>query len=291
MVYYIQQPHAVFVPGTQQVVVAFVAQNSIWAFSASVEHLQAFIKSTTLGPAAKPLGEGSAERPKEWPRNFVASVIFSGAGTSSWPRVSPDGQQIAFSNDQSGDSEIYVVSIASVPLSASGDTVAVQSSGQPRRITYLSSSSFSVGWSSATDFTTQSIGGEHVHRSAIHFASDYRMTNVASETIWAVDPAGGNPRSGQLGESDFYNFCEPLQLHIVGRFTRDTHCTKTWKVRTLDAWPCLLSGFRMCLRRGLIRHCFLCVARGFCDFLVLRGMAVDASATCGWPRPTAQAPS
>ncbi len=249
---YVRQPHAVFVQERGQVVLTFTSANTVWAASVPVERLQ---KACERGQAGTYLG----------PDKILATPIFSGAGQCSWPILSPSGHRVAFSNDQSGNSEIYVVDLAAVQVASAANVYAAQAVGSATRLTYLAATSSCVGWGAAQAGNYfrglgagaeagRLTGGETAQagpagagaggsqgvcgallRPVIHFVSDCRESNVAHCSLWSISPAGGAPLCSDLGESDFYHFCDALQLHVVGRYVRDSHCTATWKVRVAFA--------------------------------------------------------
>ena len=239
---YIRQPHAAVHADFGQVVVAFTSQNVIWAVSISVPKLVQLTRqlASTNGP------EGSASNDVDLAAavarlanegKLVAASIFAGAGISAWPRISPDCDQIAFTNDQSGCDEIYTVAIELVPVAVVEGIFAVQVAGPAERITHLSGSfAYCIGWGHQNDLCSLTSSADP-SQSVIRFVSDALETNVALETVWHICPTGGTPQCSGLGEADFYTFCDKLQLHIVGRYTRDAFTESTWKVRLKRCMP------------------------------------------------------
>ena len=228
---YVRQPHAVLVQERGQVVLTFTSANTIWAASVPAARLQ-----NACGRAGADLG----------PDKILATPIFSGAGECSWPVLSPAGHRVAFSNDQSGNGEIYSVDLVAVLVASAADVYAVQAAGSATRLTYLAATSSCVGWGAAEDLrppapvapaattpggTRDGGGAAAPLRQVINFVSDCRESNVALRSLWSISPAGGAPLRSDLGEADFYHFCDDLQLHVVGRYVRDSHCTASWKVR------------------------------------------------------------
>ena len=164
---------------------------------------------------------------------ILATPIYSGPGSNLRPFVSPDCRWIAFSNDQSGHFEIYVIGIRLVCLSRAANVFAIQVTQTARRITYLAAFSTCIGWNSKKRFHKPS-SSSHTDAAVkeIKFVSDAKSSNVEEETVWYVNASGGAPRCSMIGQADFHCFCRPLRLHIIGRYTRESHkIPSMWKVR------------------------------------------------------------
>lgn len=91
-----------------------------------------------------------------------ASRITSTSAVESNPHFSPDGKQIAFTSNRTGDPSVYVVSI---------------NGGDPLRLTYHPAGSFVRGWSNDGSF--------------IYYASARESAPVGHHKLWKVDATGG----------------------------------------------------------------------------------------------------
>jgi hypothetical protein len=266
---YAQQPHAAWSDHTGQAVVAFVSQNAVWAFCVAVGRL-----ALITDPSAADDDDDD---------KIVATSLYSGPGISSCPYVSPDCRHVAFSNDQTGWTEVYVVDIKASCVSSAAQVYLVHAQTPARRLTFLAAASECVGWGQSSDFNpsttiggatfgaaaaapaadeseskTPSIGDDadstqlaDATRPTVRFVSYSNETHTALESVWHVHAAGGAPACSGLGECDYYAVCDQLDLHVVGRYTRDAHCiTGTWKVRTLvGSCVCTCPSDRVCVAR------------------------------------------
>ena len=91
-----------------------------------------------------------------------ASRITSTSAVESSPHFSPDGKQIAFTSNRTGDACVYVVSI---------------NGGDPTRLTYHPSGSFVRGWANDGSF--------------IYYASSRETAPSQHNKLWKVNTAGG----------------------------------------------------------------------------------------------------
>ncbi len=100
----------------------------------------------------------------------VARRLTAGKGEYSMPRLSPDGTMVAFTCQDEGHAEVYV-------MPATG--------GESRRLTYLGAPCVLSGWSA---------GGQE-----ILFSSDSGSPFLRHTEGFAVNAAGGQPRKLNLG--------------------------------------------------------------------------------------------
>ncbi len=91
-----------------------------------------------------------------------ASRITSTSAVESNPHFSPDGKQIAFTSNRTGDPCVYVVD-------ANG--------GDPKRLTYHPSGGFVRGWANDGSY--------------IYYASGREAAPVSHHRLWKVNPIGG----------------------------------------------------------------------------------------------------
>ena len=91
-----------------------------------------------------------------------ASRITSTSAVESSPHFSPDGKQIAFTSNRTGDANVYVVSI---------------NGGDPTRLTYHPSGSFVRGWANDGSF--------------IYYASSRETAPSRHNKLWKVNATGG----------------------------------------------------------------------------------------------------
>ncbi len=94
----------------------------------------------------------------------TARRLTTGLGTASHARFSPDGRNIAFTANEEGDREVYLID-------AKG--------GPPRRLTWLGSTCWVVGWT---------LAGEVV------FATSQGQAHLKSIHLQVVSSSGGSPR-------------------------------------------------------------------------------------------------
>ena len=119
----------------------------------------------------------------------VARRLTSNLGAAGSPRLSPDGEQLAFAGREEGPSEVYT-------MPALG--------GEAKRLTYQGSNVSIVGWD--TD-------GKHIlYSSGAGLAFD--------PWIWKVASEGGEPQRLPYGPANHIDFSEDGGV-IIGRLTRE----------------------------------------------------------------------
>ena len=119
----------------------------------------------------------------------VARRLTSNLGAAGSPRLSPDGEQLAFAGREEGPSEVY-----SMPALG----------GEAKRLTYQGSNVSIVGWD--TD-------GKHIlYSSGAGLAFD--------PWIWKVSSEGGEPQRLPYGPANHIDFSDAGGV-IIGRLTRE----------------------------------------------------------------------
>ena len=119
----------------------------------------------------------------------VARRLTSNLGAAGSPRLSPDGEQLAFAGREEGPSEVY-----SMPALG----------GEAKRLTYQGSNVSIVGWD--TD-------GKHIlYSSGAGLAFD--------PWIWKVSAEGGEPQRLPYGPANHIDFSDAGGV-IIGRLTRE----------------------------------------------------------------------
>ena len=119
----------------------------------------------------------------------VARRLTSNLGAAGSPRLSPDGEQLAFAGREEGPSEVYT-------MPALG--------GEAKRLTYQGSNVSIVGWD--TD-------GKHIlYSSGAGLAFD--------PWIWKVSSEGGEPQRLSYGPANHIDFSDDGGV-IIGRLTRE----------------------------------------------------------------------
>ena len=119
----------------------------------------------------------------------VARRLTSNLGAAGSPRLSPDGEQLAFAGREEGPSEVYI-------MPALG--------GEAKRLTYQGSNVSIVGWD--TD-------GKHIlYSSGAGLAFD--------PWIWKVSSESGEPQRLPYGPANHIDFSDDDGV-IIGRLTRE----------------------------------------------------------------------
>ncbi len=131
-------------------------------------------------------------------RGGTARRLTSGEGMVGYPRLSPDGSQIAFSGREEGHQEVYV-------MPAEG--------GPPRRVTYVGAPTIVVGW--APD-------------GRIVFGSSYRQPLSRLFSLFAVDPDGREPEALPHGPATHMSY-GPDRERVIGRYGMVTREPAHWK--------------------------------------------------------------
>ena len=119
----------------------------------------------------------------------VARRLTSNLGAAGSPRLSPDGEQLAFAGREEGPSEVYT-------MPALG--------GEAKRLTYQGSNVSIVGWDA---------DGKHIlYSSGAGLAFD--------PWIWKVASEGGEPQRLPYGPANHIDFSDAGGV-IIGRLTRE----------------------------------------------------------------------
>ncbi|HYL28065.1 MAG TPA: PDZ domain-containing protein [Candidatus Nitrosotalea sp.] len=127
--------------------------------------------------------------PAEGGRGTRLTVSF---GSCSFPRLSPDGELVAFISTDEGNPELYV-------MPAGG--------GEPLRLTYLGASVASAtGWSA--------------DGSEIYFVANPTTWYEGETRPFAISRAGGTPRELNLGHARSFSF-GPGERLVIGRNAAD----------------------------------------------------------------------
>ena len=119
----------------------------------------------------------------------VARRLTSNLGATSSPRLSPNGELLAFTGREEGPSEVYV-------MPALG--------GEAKRLTYQGSNADITGWNSN--------GQDILYASGAGTAFD--------SWIWCVSAEGGEPQRLPYGPANHITFSETGGV-VLGRLTRD----------------------------------------------------------------------
>ncbi len=119
----------------------------------------------------------------------IARRLTSNLGEASSPRLSPDGEHLAFSGREEGPSEVYI-------MPALG--------GEAKRLTYQGSNATIVGWDA---------DGKHIlYASGAGLAFDL--------WIWKISPEGGEPQRLSYGPANQIDFSDAGGV-VIGRLTRE----------------------------------------------------------------------
>ena len=119
----------------------------------------------------------------------VARRLTSNLGTTSSPRLSPNGETLAFAGSEEGPSEVYV-------MPALG--------GEAKRLTYQGSNAAVVNWDA---------DGEHIlYASGAGLAFD--------PWIWKISAEGGEPQRLSFGPANHVDFGDDGGV-VIGRLTRE----------------------------------------------------------------------
>ena len=125
----------------------------------------------------------------------VARRLTSNLGPVSWPRLSADGQHLAFVGSEDGESAIYV-------MPALG--------GPARRVTHLGGSNILVGWLPTEDGTAE----------RILFANNAGQPFATLFHLYTVGLKGDVPTKINLGPARTLSL-GPNQMRVIGRNTVD----------------------------------------------------------------------
>ena len=119
----------------------------------------------------------------------IARRLTSNLGATSTPRLSPDGEQLAFAGREEGPSEVYV-------MPALG--------GEAKRLTYQGSNAEIIGWDADQEDILYSSGA----------------ATAFGAWIWQISTAGGEPQRLPHGPANHIAFGDTGGV-VIGRLTRD----------------------------------------------------------------------
>ncbi|TMB86768.1 MAG: peptidase [Chloroflexi bacterium] len=140
-----------------------------------------------------------------------AERLTAGVDEISHPRFSPDGQLLAFVGREEGPGEVYV-------MPAPG--------GPARRLTFQSASCHVLGWSpNGEEILYASNAGQFTHR---------------YEVIYAISPAGGQPRQLPVGMANAISY-GPEGGIVLGRNMREAAYWKRYRGGTIGHLWCDLN--------------------------------------------------
>ena len=119
----------------------------------------------------------------------IARRLTSNLGTVGSPRLSPDGEQLAFSGREEGPSEVYI-------MPALG--------GEAKRLTYQGGNASIVDWDA---------DGKHILYSS--------NAGIAFDPwLWEINAEGGEPQRLSYGPANHIDFAETGGV-VIGRLTRE----------------------------------------------------------------------
>ena len=119
----------------------------------------------------------------------IARRLTSNLGAASSPRLSPNGERLAFAGSEEGPSEVYV-------MPALG--------GEAKRLTYQGSNAAIVGWDA---------DGKHILYSS-------RAGLAFDPWIWKICAEGGEPQRLSSGPANHIDFGDDGGV-VIGRLTRE----------------------------------------------------------------------
>ena len=119
----------------------------------------------------------------------IARRLTSNLGAASSPRLSPNGERLAFAGSEEGPSEVYV-------MPALG--------GEAKRLTYQGSNAAIVGWDA---------DGKHILYSS-------RAGLAFDPWIWKICTEGGEPQRLSFGPANHIDFGDDGGV-VIGRLTRE----------------------------------------------------------------------
>jgi len=122
----------------------------------------------------------------------IARRLTASPGRITFPVLSPDGTQVAFTGQDDGPNEVYV-------MDAEG--------GTPRRLTWLGSLTQTVGW--------------RPDGKAVLLASDWRQFRMGFVHLHAVPSAGGQPRALHHGPARAISYEPGGKGVVIGRNSGD----------------------------------------------------------------------
>ncbi len=128
----------------------------------------------------------------------TALRLTAGLGTAGYPRLSPDGKQIAFAGSEEGPAEVFVMP---------------SEGGRPRRLTHLGSRVLVCGWDPDGN---------------ILFASPARRPFMRPSDIFQVSPDGGEPQRLPIGPALTVSY-GPDGGMVLGRYGMISREPAHWK--------------------------------------------------------------
>lgn len=145
-----------------------------------------FISENSLWSVSK--GGGTAKR-----------LVF-GNGIVSKPTVSPDGKYIAYSFNEEGSSEVYIMP---------------SEGGTAKRLTYHNMPSIPVGWSSDS--------------SKLYFRSTMKSKFFRTPELYSIPVDGGEPQALNIGEGMWINIHKDGKQALIGKNSTELSYWKRYK--------------------------------------------------------------
>ncbi len=118
----------------------------------------------------------------------LARRLTSHPGLEARPKISPDGNWVAFTGQYDGGSNVFVIPITG---------------GEPRRLTFDVEGDNCLGWTPDGKIAYSSIGGNFINR---------------QQRLWLIDPKGGLPISTRINEISELSYFPDGQTIAYTRF-------------------------------------------------------------------------